>query len=473
MIGDLEELTKIRELLAEHPRGMSITDLSRKLGLHRTTVARYMDGLQMKGEADLRIVSTAKVYHLAARIPSSAISTFTCEPYLLITCRLVIGSAGNGISGLLGLSDDLTGRQISDSDLAGFIQEEMMPGIKLAIQGEKSSVNLTIRQKEEMKELTISIIPAVCEDGRPGCVLICKDETLFQQAVKQAEICTREAEALASDQNEFVIRIRPDGLLTYANDAFCRRMERTRDEIVGFPYEPVISHENLNQLKTLRSMLTREDPTGIITFKVIQPDGMVSWEEWHYRGIFTQDGTIREYQAIGSDISERKHLEEQLHTYHSNFEAIVTQRTREMKAANQDLMAEIARREKLERELLIIRFVFDQASDSILLFERTGALYRANETACKLLGYTREEIQQITVFGINPEITQKTWDQMWEYNSVTEDSSRVRSVHRRRNGELIPVEISRKFISAGPLSLFCSIARQIIMTDEPEHGIST
>ena len=295
MIGDLEELTKIRELLAEHPRGMSITDLSRKLGLHRTTVARYMDGLQMKGEADLRIVSTAKVYHLAARIPSSAISTFTGDPYLLITCRLVIGSAGNGILELLDLTDDIIGRQISDPNLTGLIQEGMMPGIKQAIQGERSSVNLTIGLKKGTRDLTIAIIPAVCEDGRPGCVLICKDETQFKQAVKQAEISTLEAEALASDQNEFVIRTRPDGLLTYANDAFCKRMERTRDELIGFSYEPVISREDLNQLKTLRSTLTRENPTGRITFKVIQPDGMVSWEEWHYRGIFTHDGTIRDH----------------------------------------------------------------------------------------------------------------------------------------------------------------------------------
>lgn len=187
---------------------------------------------------------------------------------------------------------------------------------------------------------------------------------------------------------------------------------------------------------------------------------MIAWEEWQYRGIFTQSGTLGGLQAIGSDISERKHLEEQLQTYHTNFEAIVKQRTREMRSANQDLMNEIARREKLERELLIIRFVFDQASDSILLFERSGALYRANETACKLLGYSPEEIQSISVFEVNPELSPETWENMWSSSADEDDTPRVRSVHRRHDGEIIPVEISRKFISAGPLSLFCSIARQ-------------
>ena len=132
-----------------------------------------------------------------------------------------------------------------------------------------------------------------------------------------------------------------------------------------------------------------------------------------------------------------------------------------MRTANQDLMAEIARREKLERELLIIKFVFDHASDSILLFERNGAMYRANETACTLLGFTAEEIQNISVFDVNPEITPDIWQEMWTSEREVDETSRVRSVHLRSDGEIIPVEISRKFISAGPVSLFCSIARRI------------
>ena len=239
-------------------------------------------------------------------------------------------------------------------------------------------------------------------------------------------------------------------------------MDRKREDLVGFPYEPVISHEDIDRLSQMRSDISQRKPSFRIEFKAIQPDGMVSWEEWHYRGIFTQDGTLAGYQAIGNDISVRKHLEEQLQTYHANFEAIVKQRTREMRSANQDLMSEIARREKLERELLIIRFVFDQASDSILLFEKSGALYRANETACKLLGYNATEIHDITVFKVNPEITPEIWQNMWAtQGGEEEETSRVRSVHRRQDGEIIPVEISRKFISAGPISLFCSIARQI------------
>ena len=461
MIGDFEEIGRIRELLTEHPRGMSITEISRELGIHRTTVAKYLDGLQMKGEVDMRVVSTAKMYHLSTRIPSSALIAFTQDPFLLISFRQTVVSASDKVIDILGLKENPVGHSITDPVLSELIEEDIQAKVKKATQGFGSTAEKIIKVQGVTRWLKISILPIVFEDGRPGCAFICHDDTPYQEAVLKAELSAGETEALATDQTEFIFRSRPDGILTFVNDAFCNRMERKREELIGFPYEPVISHEDLENLSRIRDGITQKKPTGQISFKAIQPDGMVSWEEWLYRGIFSSTGVLAGFQAVGRDISERKHLEDQLQTYYTNFEAIVKQRTREMRSANQDLMAEIARREKLERELLIIKFVFDHASDSILLFERSGAMYRANETACTLLGFTSEEIHSISVFDVNPEITPLIWQEMWTSDRDVEETSRVRSVHRRRDGEIIPVEISRKFITAGPISLFCSIARRI------------
>lgn len=470
MIGDFEEIRRIRDLLGEQPRGMSITEISRDLGLHRTTVAKYLDALQMKGEVDLRIMSTAKMYHLATRIPTSSLAIFSREPYLLISCRNMVTLAANGVAEILGIRDELTGRTFADPVLAILNQENIPEKVKRAIQGAESASDLMIIVQGMRRWLKIATLPVVCDDGRPGCAIICQDDTRFQEALLKAELSAGEVEALASDQTEFMFRSRPDGILTFVNDAFCRRLERKKEELVGFPYEPVISHEDLERLSRMRAAITQKNPTGKISFKAIQPDGMVSYEEWLYRGIFSSSGILAGLQAVGRDVSEIKHLEEQLETYHTNFEMVLKQRTREMRSANQDLMGEIARREKLERELLIIRFVFDQASDSILLFNENGTMYRANETACKLLGYSHDEIQKISVFQVNPEITPEIWEQMWGKREEAENTIMVRSVHRRQNGEIIPVEVSRKFITAGPLSLFCSIARQ---TGEAQHDEET
>ncbi|MFH0967252.1 MAG: HTH domain-containing protein, partial [Methanobacteriota archaeon] len=203
MIGDFEEIRRIRELLIEQPRGMSITEISRELGIHRTTVAKYLDALQMKGEVDLRIVSTAKMYHLSTRIPSSALTVFTRDPSFLISCRMVVIKAANGIADTLGIREDPVGRTLTDPVLTPLMQEAIIGKIKRAIQGTESNAELTINVQGMRRWLSIFIIPTVCEDGRPGCAVICRDDTRFQEAILKAELCSGEADALATDQSEF------------------------------------------------------------------------------------------------------------------------------------------------------------------------------------------------------------------------------------------------------------------------------
>lgn len=262
------------------------------------------------------------------------------------------------------------------------------------------------------------------------------------------------------DMNDFIFRIRRDGILTYVNEVFCRRMEKREDELIGFPFEPIITAEETSRLQTLKSEIVTSDPLKTIELQTILPDGMVCREEWKIRGIFSISGRLIEYQVIGRDISHIKNLEEQLAAYHTHTEARISQRTREMQIANKNLIAEISRREVIERELLIIQFVFDQASDSIILFTRTGEVYRANETGCNLLGYKKDEIMKKTVFEISPEITPMIWEKMWSDSNTLTDSVRALSIHRRKDGSIIPVELSRKFIRLPTISLFCSIARK-------------
>ena len=39
------------------------------------------------------------------------------------------------------------------------------------------------------------------------------------------------------------------------------------------------------------------------------PDGAIRWQRWSDRAIFDPDGTLREYQSVGRDITETKEAE--------------------------------------------------------------------------------------------------------------------------------------------------------------------
>ncbi len=461
MDRETEELQRIKDTLSGAPHGMSITELARDLGLHRTTIAKYLDSLQMRGEVDLRIMGTSKIYHPVVRIPSSSLPLLHSGQILFFSSRLTVRRFIGDFKTLLD-GDDLTGKEIGDPLFRPIMQDDIAVYCRKAITGTPHETRIIITVRGQKKHIHIRIVPVVYEDGRPGSALILTDETICRNAIEKAGIYADEISAISAEQSEFIFRARTDGTLTWMNDAFCRRLERNREDLLGFPYEPVVSHDDLQQLEEAKSRITPDNPSVMVSFKAIQPDGMVSFEEWIYRGIFTGSGALDGYIGIGKDISRLHHLEEQLQTYHANFESLVKQRTREMRKANQDLMAEIARREKIERELLIIQFVFHNASDSIILFEQSGRVWRANETADHLLGYTTDEIRDLTVYDVNPEINQKIWDEMWQEENRAKESTRATSVHRRKDGTIIPVELSRKFISAGNITLFCSIARQIM-----------
>ncbi|NLV26309.1 MAG: PAS domain S-box protein [Methanomicrobiales archaeon] len=461
MIGDFNEIRKIKELLKNSSIGMSISDISRELDLHRSTAAKYLDMLQMRGDVDLRIMGTSKMYHLSCRIPASAIKSFFNGPYILFSARLIVKEWSPDIEEICTITEDINGKDISDPLLSSLTNENIFLTAKQAVLGSSGESDITIQNKAGTKILHIRIIPVVFDDGKVGCAFLIKDNTPLVTALREVETCQQELKSVSDELLEFMFTCTPEGILKRVNLPFCSRMDRTAKELLGFPYEPVISHEDLEKLSRLKEEISSVSPVKTISFKAIQPDGMVAYEEWTYRGLFTEDGTLTGYLAVGHDISRQHHLEEQLNTFHASFEALVKQRTKEMRQANQDLLKEIARREKLERELLIIEAAFDHASDSILLFEKSGMLWRANESSCRLLGYSKNEISQVSVFQINQEITPQLWEMMWENSEVESGISRVFSSHVRKDGAIIPVEISRTFIKAGPFTLFCSIAREI------------
>jgi PAS domain S-box-containing protein len=137
-----------------------------------------------------------------------------------------------------------------------------------------------------------------------------------------------------------------------------------------------------------------------------------------------------------------------------------------MQEANRLLLDVITEKEEVERELLFTRFAFDHASDSILLFDKNGDVYQANQTAGKLLGYSADELRTITVWDVNPSLTKKEWKKMWTgaYHGKKEV---VVSIHQKKDHSVIKVEVSRTFVKFGDRMYFCSIAREQL-SDSPD-----
>lgn len=98
----------------------------------------------------------------------------------------------------------------------------------------------------------------------------------------------------------------------------------------------------------------------------------------------------------------------------------------------------------------MFEFTLEQSPIEIFWINRDGGFSYVNEQGRKLLGYTLKELQQMTIWDIDPVFTKEQWDQIW--NSQPEEQvleNRFESIHRRKDGTEFPVEINSKQIRIG------------------------
>ncbi|WFN33780.1 PAS domain S-box protein [Methanogenium sp. S4BF] len=459
MTTEWKEKEQIRELLEKSPTGMTITEISATLGMHRNTTAKYLDMLVATGEIDRKRMGPAKAYFPARRMPAGALPLTTPPTRLCLTSRLEVTGATQEAMSLFHIPEGAEFTPNIDIPSPLFRDESFLTKCRDAVAGMPGEYRTTITRNRQQTDLEIHLIPIVFASGAAGCAATFTDITESATAEEQNTWKERYT-ALSEDLTEWIVHISPSMTIDFANAAFCRHAGRTAERIAGIRFLPAFRADERRHLDSLIGTLLPGGSPVTAEIRAIRRDGSPGWETWTIRALGGIGGPITGYHATGHDITALKHCEEQILQYHQNLEENIQKRTAEMQQANQALMAVLAEKEDLERELLFTRQAFDQASDSILLFSRDGSICQTNRTAEELLGYRREELADCTVFDVNPSLTREAWDRMW---SEPEPGRKERtiSVHRRRDGTIFDVDLSRTFVKADNEMYFCSIAREI------------
>ncbi|TAJ43358.1 PAS domain S-box protein [Methanofollis fontis] len=464
----IKDAIAIRELLRNHPKGLSISEIAAATGLHRNTAAKYLEMLALKGDVDRKQIGTARNYFLARRVPVSALLHIARHPTIVVNARLEVEIAGGQALELLGCTlEVIYGERLGNLPFPMFTDSSVIERCREAVAGVQAVVPVTTTFSGARHDLSLHLIPVVFDTGREGAAIVLIDESGERRAAAERETWRRRHEALTADGTEFVLATADDLTITLANEAFCRHAGKQRDHLIGHRFLPLFPPAERERAAQALAALTPDSPARTLDLRTVGRDGSMNHERWTFRALFDNDGTPDGYHLTGRDITAEKHCEERLHDYHTNMESLITRRTAEMAEANRTLLAVIAEKEEVEQELLFTRFAFDHASDSILLFDEGGTVYQANKTACDLLGYSPAEILEATAFGINPSITPGRWKRMWT-DARPGRREQIRSVHRRKNGTVFDVEVSRTFVRFADRTYFCSIAREI--QNKPGEG---
>ena len=101
---------------------------------------------------------------------------------------------------------------------------------------------------------------------------------------------------------------------------------------------------------------------------------------------------------------------------------------------------DITERKRAEKELHLARFSLENASVEIFWIDAEGLLQYVNESACKNLGYRRNEILSMRIWDIDPDFSSERYAQLWRDMSDGEPVV-LESTQHRKDGSVFPVEI--------------------------------
>ena len=127
---------------------------------------------------------------------------------------------------------------------------------------------------------------------------------------------------VVEDQTEMIVRHAPDGTILFANPAYSRLVDHG-EPLEGRSIYTFIAEGSRDGVRAALSSLTPGSPVGVQENAVPDGRGGEAWTEWINRALFDPDGTLREYQSVGRDVTDRKRAERALEAGRAQYRSVV------------------------------------------------------------------------------------------------------------------------------------------------------
>jgi PAS domain S-box-containing protein len=106
---------------------------------------------------------------------------------------------------------------------------------------------------------------------------------------------------------------------------------------------------------------------------------------------------------------------------------------------------DITERKRAEQKLAFLSFALNSVCEAAFLIDEKARFHFVNEEACRILGYTREQLLEMGVPDVDPDFPEERWPDHWRMlrakRSITFEGR-----HIKKDGLIFPVEISANYI---------------------------
>jgi PAS domain S-box-containing protein len=124
------------------------------------------------------------------------------------------------------------------------------------------------------------------------------------------------------------------------------------------------------------------------------------------------------------------------------------------------IIRDITGPKRAENALQLTQFTMDHAVDSIFWVRDDARFVYVNDSACRHLGYSRQELLSMRVFDIDTNFSKENWGTHWK-DLKQRGNTIFETTHRTKDGKEKLVEVAANFMQFEGVTFLCSFIRDI------------
>ncbi len=130
----------------------------------------------------------------------------------------------------------------------------------------------------------------------------------------------------------------------------------------------------------------------------------------------------------------------------------------------------ITERKRTERVLHLTQFTVEKTGDQAFWMTPEGRFLYVNEAASTILGYSREELEGMPIWEIDPNVTRENAIHYWRHLKEM-GSMRFESLHRAKDGRIYPVEVRGNYVNFEGQEYSCVFVTDISKRKQEEQAL--
>jgi PAS domain S-box-containing protein len=217
-----DKLVTIKRFLQDKsPSRMSISAISRELGMRRSSVSKYLDMLQLTGDVTMIPFGKSKQYTVSQRVPYNALIDISPNGILVLDAGGRIEMANKKFATDFGIDNvnKILGSNICDINLRVFSDPSIQKNIRRLIAGSLYIKEMQYIEEKANRVYYIKFTPTVSNHGSQHLMINVEDITSQVQKDEAFSILDKRLRTIFDEVPSGILFFRADGTILNANPA--------------------------------------------------------------------------------------------------------------------------------------------------------------------------------------------------------------------------------------------------------------